>query len=147
MIAIDSRLIQKVMVGYDGTESSERALEFVLSLVEASAPKSCEIHLVYAVDRPSGIPDPVPDEVMESLKRAGQDILSDAARTIRKKFETPTAHLEFGSPAEKILETADRVKPDLIVIGIAKHPASERILGTVSSLLFKRRSYPVLGVP
>ena len=140
-------MIQKILVGYDGTEPSERALEFALSLVETTASESSEIHLVFVVDRPAGIPDPIPDEVIESLQRAGQDILSEGARTVKKKFETPSTHLEFGSPANKILEIADRLKPDLIVIGIAKHPASDRILGTVSSLLFKARRHPVLGIP
>ena len=56
-------------------------------------------------------------------------------------------HLDFGSPPEKLLELADKIIPDLVVIGIAKHPASERILGTVSSLFFRTRRYPVLGVP
>lgn len=145
-MALDRSLIQKILVGYDGTEYSERALEFALSLIEATT-KPSEIHLVCVIDRPAGIADPVPDEVMESLKRAGQDILSGGARLVQKKFETPTTHLEFGSPAEKILETADKLKPDLVVIGITKHPASERILGTVSSLLLKARRFPVVGVP
>lgn len=145
-MAIDKSLIQKILVGYDGTEYSERALEFALSLIEVAI-KPSEIHLVCVIDRPAGIADPIPDEVMESLMRAGQDILTSGARLVKKKFETPTTHLEFGSPADKILEAADKLKPDLVVIGIAKHPASERIFGTVSSLLLKTRRFPVLGVP
>lgn len=142
----DKHLIQKILVGYDGTQNSDRALDFVLSLVESTASKP-EIHLVYVVDRSAGIADPVPDEVMESLKKAAQDMLSDGARSVKKKFGNPTTHLEFGSPADKMLELADNLKPDLIVIGTAKHPASERILGTISSHLFKIRKYPVLVVP
>lgn len=140
-------MIQKILVGYDGTENSQRALEFALSLVERTDAKPSEIHLVYVVDRPAGMVDPVPDEVMESLKRVGQDILSEGALSVKKKFEAPTTHLEFGPPADKILELADKLSPDLIAIGIAKHPASERIFGTVSSLLYKTGRYPVLGVP
>lgn len=140
-------MLKKILVGYDGTEHSENALEFALSLVEATTSKSCEIHLVYVTDRTGAIVDPVPDEVIESLKRAGQDILSEGARAVKKRFVNPTTHLEFGSPADKILEVADKLKPDLIAIGIARHPATERILGTVSSLLFKTGRYRVLGVP
>ena len=140
-------MLEKMLVGYDGTESSERALEFAIRLLEEGAPQTTEIHLAYIVDKPAHVADPIPEEVMESLQRSGQHILSNGALIVKKLLETPFTHLEFGSPPEKLLELADKLKPDLIVIGIARHPASERILGTVSSLLFKSRKYPVLGVP
>lgn len=140
--------MRKIFVGYDGTESSVRAMEFALrTLQEGDAPQSIEVHLAYVVEKPHGIADPVPEEVVNSLRRAGEEILSNGARLVRKQLETPVTHLEFGSPPEKLLELADRIIPDLVVIGIAKHPASERILGTVSALFFKTRKYPVLGVP
>ncbi|MDG6905597.1 MAG: universal stress protein [Nitrososphaerota archaeon] len=140
--------MKKIFVGYDGTESSARALEFALkTLQEGGAPQSMEVHLAYVVEKPHGIADPVTEEVVESLRRAGAEILSNGARLVRKQLETPVTHLEFGSPPEKLLELADKIIPDIVVIGIAKHPASERILGTVSALFFKTRRYPVLGVP
>jgi nucleotide-binding universal stress UspA family protein len=139
--------LEKILVGYDGTEQSERALEFAIKISQEIMTQTLEIHLAYVVEKPHGLADPVPEEAMESLQRTGQEVLSNGARIIKKRLETPVVHLEFGSPPEKLLELADKLKPDLIVIGIANHPTSERILGTVSSLLFKTRRYPVLGVP
>ena len=139
--------MERILVGYDGTEQSERALEFAIKISQENVPQTLEIHLAYVVEKPNSIADPVPEEAMESPQRAGQEVLSNGARIVRKRLETPVVHLEFGSPPQKLLELADKLKPDLIVIGIANHPTSERILGTVSSLLFKTRRYPVLGVP
>ena len=141
-------LLEKILVGYDGKEESGRALEYSLELLDTvGATRSSEIHLIYAVEKPPGMADPIPDEVMSSFEKAGNEVLLNGARIVKKRFETPFTHLEFGSAPEKILQVADRIKPDLIVVGITKHPQSERILGTVSSLLFKTRRYPVLGVP
>ncbi len=142
-----SFLLNRILLGYDGTEQSVRALEFVIGLLQEGAPKPTEIHLAYIVEKPPGIADPMPEEAMNSLQKVGQDILLNGARIVKKAFESPFTHLEFGPPPEKLLELADKLKPNLIVIGIAKHPSSDRILGTISSLLFRSRKYPVLGVP
>lgn len=140
-------MLERVLVGYDGTEASDRALEVAIELLQDVATQPIEFHLAYILEKPAGIADPVPDEVMDSLQKAGQGILSNGARIVKKRFGTSFTHLEFGSPPEKFLELANSLKPGIIVIGIAKHPASERILGTVSSLIFKTRKYPVLAVP
>jgi nucleotide-binding universal stress UspA family protein len=139
---------RKFLVAYDGNEESLRALDFAIKLVQQQAEgEPNEFHLAYVVEKSVNIVDPVPDELLESLKREGNEILSDGARFVRKQLETPFTHLEFGSPPQKLLELADRIKPDLVVLGIAKHPPSEKILGTVSSVFFNARKYPVLGVP
>ncbi len=139
--------MQKILVGYDGTDQAMRALEFAINLLQDNIPQSMEIHLVYVVEKPRSVVDPVPDEVMTSLQKAATEILSNGARIVKKRLGNPVVHLEVGSPPQKILELADKLKPDLVVVGIANHPAVERILGTVSSLLFKTRRHAVLGVP
>jgi nucleotide-binding universal stress UspA family protein len=141
------KLLKKILVGYDGTEQALRVLEYAITLVEGDIADSVSIHLAYVVEKPSGVVDPVPDEVMESLGNLGHDILSNGARIVRKHLESPTTHLEFGSPPEKLVELADKLKPDIVIIGMAKHPTSERIVGTVSTLFYKLRRFPVLGVP
>jgi len=141
--------LQKILVGYDGTEESVRSLEFATKLLfDGSTPTQLpEFHLAYVLEEPRGISDPVPDEVMESLRRTGEEILSNGARVIKKQFGKPFTHLELGSPPERLLEIAERLHPDLIVIGIRPHTTSEKVLGSVSALLFKSKKYAVLGVP
>jgi nucleotide-binding universal stress UspA family protein len=137
----------RFLIAYDGRGESSRALEFAIRLKQQQS-EPIEFHLAYVVEEPAGVADPVPEELLASLKKRGDEILSNGARFVRKQLlETPFVHLEFGSPPQKLQELADRLRPDLVVLGIARHPPSEKILGTVSSAFFNARKYPVLGVP
>jgi nucleotide-binding universal stress UspA family protein len=136
--------IRRILVGYDGTPQSERALEFALGISEQY---EIEMHLVLVVQEPSGMADPIPDELIESLLSGGRETLSNAARLVKKQFGKPVMHLETGNPREKLLDLADQLKPDLIVVGMVKHSSSEKVLGTVSSYFIRSRKYPVLLVP
>jgi nucleotide-binding universal stress UspA family protein len=140
-------MTRKFLIAYDGSEESFRALSFAIKLQQQSQGDAKEFHIAYVVEKPVNIADPVPDELLDSLKKKGEEILSEGARFVRKQLEIPFVHLEFGSPPQKLLELADLIRPDLVVLGIAKHPPSEKILGTVSSFFFNDRRYAVLGVP
>jgi nucleotide-binding universal stress UspA family protein len=136
--------IQRVLVGYDGTEHSERALQLA---VRINDDYETEIHLAFIVNEPAGMADPIPDEVLDSLEKKGLDSLSNAERFVRKQFRKPVTHLEIGNPVEKLLELADKLNPQLVVLGIAKHSSSESLIGTVSSRFLRSRRYPILLVP
>jgi nucleotide-binding universal stress UspA family protein len=136
--------LRRILVGYDGSEESERALKFALDNLEWT---NVEIHIAYVVQKPAGLLDPVPEEELAPLRKAGQDTLSNAARMVRQSLENPVTHLENGNPGEKLVELAGRLKPDLVVVGTIQHSASEKILGTVSSYFLKSRRYPLLIVP
>lgn len=136
--------LRKILIGYDGTEQSIRALELAINLNEQY---NAELHLALVMQKPSQIADPVPDEFLEALRRTGENTLADGARLVRQGLEEPVTHLETGNPSEKLLELADKLKPDLIVLGMIKHTTSEKILGTVSSRFLRIRRYPILVVP
>lgn len=139
------RSVRKILVGYDGSDQVARALDFAITIAAQSG--GAEIHIAFVVQKPGGAPDPVPEEVMDSLKAAAREELLDAGRRVTKSLATPVIHLETGNPAERLLELADRVKPDLVILGTLQHSASERLLGTVSSFFLKSRRYPLLIVP
>lgn len=138
-------MIRKILVGYDGSEQALRALGLAVEI--ATQNEEAEIHLAYVVQKPVGVPDPLPDEVMDSLWRIGQETLLNAERLVTKNLVHAVTHLESGNPGEKLLELADRVKPDLVVLGTLEHSTSEKLLGTVSSFFLRSRRYPLLIVP
>jgi nucleotide-binding universal stress UspA family protein len=141
---VPSFFLRRILVGYDGTEESARALELAISLNEQY---EAELHLAFVVQKPPQMADPVPDEVIESLRRLGEETLTNAARLVKKRFENPITHLEIGNPGEKLLDLANSLKPELVVLGMVKHTTSEKILGTVSSHFLKARRHPILVVP
>jgi nucleotide-binding universal stress UspA family protein len=102
---------RKILIGYDGTEQSVRALEFAIKLLQQTEPEPTEFHLAYVVEKSASIADPVPEEVLDSLKKKGEEILSNGARIVRKLLETPLTHLEFGSAPQKLLDLADKLVP------------------------------------
>ncbi len=137
-------VVEKVLVGYDGTQHSKHALQFAIGINDDY---DTEIHLAFIVQEPAGIAAPIPDEVLESLQRRGQESLLNAERSVRKQFRKPVTHLEIGNPAEKLLELADKLKPRLVILGIVKHSSSESLIGTGSSYFLRSRRYPILLVP
>ena len=134
--------IQRVLVGYDWTEHSERALRFAVGMNDDY---ETEIHLAFIVNEPAGMADPIPDEVLDSLQKKGLDSLANAERLVRKQFHKPVTHLEIGNPVDRLLELA--LNPQLVVLGIRKHSSSESLIGTVSSQFLRSRRYPILLVP
>ena len=137
--------MHRILIGYDGSEQATRALEFAIGI--ATQNDETEVHLAYVVQKPVGLPDPVPDEVMNALQRAGQETLLSAQRRVKESLLNPVIHLVSGNPGETLLELANEVKPDLVVLGTLRHSTSERLLGTVSSFFLNSRKYPLVIVP
>jgi nucleotide-binding universal stress UspA family protein len=139
--------IQKTLVGYDGSEQSERVLQRAININNNDDDTETEIHIALVVREPSGMANPIPDEVLESLHKRGQESLLNADRLVRKSFLKQVTHIDIGNPAEKLIGLADRLKPQLVVLGISRHPSSESLIGTVSSHFIKSRRYMILLVP
>jgi nucleotide-binding universal stress UspA family protein len=137
--------VRRILVGYDGSEQAARALDFAIETIAQN--DEAEIHLAYVVQKPGGVPDPVPDEVLDVLQKTGEETLLNAERRVRKNLSRPITHLETGNAAQKLLELADRLKPELVVLGTLRHSTSEKLLGTVSSSFLKSRRHPLLIVP
>lgn len=95
-----------------------------------------EIHIALVVLEPSGMADPIPDEVLESLQKRGQESLLNASR--------PVTHIDIGNPAEKLINLTDRLNPHLVVLGISRRPSSDSLIGTVSSHFVRTRRYLIL---
>ena len=136
--------MEKVLVGYDGLEHSEHALQFAIGINDDY---ETEIHIAIVVQEPTGMADPIPEELLESLQRRGQESLLNAERLVKKQFRKPVTHLKIGNPAEKLLELADKLKPQLVILGIVKRSSSESLIGTIPSSFLRSRRYPILLVP
>jgi hypothetical protein len=71
--------------------------------------------IALVVREPTGMADPIPDEVLESLHKRGQESLLNADRLVRKSFLKPVTYIDIGNPAEKLIGLAERLKPQLVV--------------------------------
>ncbi len=122
---MDERLVMiaKILLGYDGSASAERALDFA---VETARRYGAEVH-VLAVARPPDLGTEI--EVVPVIEREIKHYESVLAGTA-DKLAGVTAHSEVavGHPAEQILRYAETHGIDHIVVGNRGRTLFERLL-------------------
>ncbi|HEV2634368.1 MAG TPA: universal stress protein [Actinocrinis sp.] len=135
-----------IVVGIDGSDTSMRAAAYAWGLGRRQGAK-----VVFGYIRPMGIGAP---SVGAAMSQLGRDIADDLERQIRAGSERSDGHAaprwEFhtgeGDAFHGLVELADRLKADAVVIG-ASQKAGHRILGSVAIRLVKAGRWPVTVVP
>jgi len=114
--------LSKILVAVDGSESAEKALKYAVQLAKKHKAKVTLLNV--GESKLFGFKPEVAREV-------GEHILSDAAAKVKGlKLNT---QLEFGNPAETIIEVAEKGNYDFIVVGSRGLSSVKRFfLGSVS---------------
>ena len=129
--------INTIVVGYDGSDCSERAIDAALTVVNEDG----TVHLVSAYDAPSGrqIKDAyasVPAELTSAidLMSGPRSKLEEAARLGAEKGYTVVEHFIDDDPASAILDIADQVEATMLVVGSRGLGRASKVLrGSVST--------------
>ena len=136
-------MFKKVLIGYDGFEGSLLALEKGLVLAETLG---AEV-LVLSV---AGIPDyaetisEIEEAKEQALKYYGE-ILKDVERISKDKNINVKTMIKYGKPAEVIVEVAEEMGIDLIILGPSKYSyVRRRILGSTADKVVEKASCSVL---
>jgi nucleotide-binding universal stress UspA family protein len=118
--------MKTIVLGYDGTDASARALERTGDLATAfgssvivtsvSGTMGGAVHAGGAGD-PTDPPD------------AHEALLDDATKKLADRGITAESVLALGHPSEAIVELAEQRKADLIVVGTREPGFFERLLG------------------
>jgi nucleotide-binding universal stress UspA family protein len=145
----------KILLATDGAKQGAAALDMLKRLVIQDGD---QIVLVSVVDLPLPVGMDiyggyVPDttELEKSARENAGRVLSDAAESLRKDLgdlrAEITTELLFGSPESRIVELAESVKPDLVVVGSHDYSAWERLLvGSVSDAVVHHAPCSVMVV-
>src|SRR5882724_4170136 len=120
-----------IVAGVDGSDSSMRAAAYAAGLARRQGSK-----LVIAYVKPMGTGSPqagaaiaqVGDEVAADLQRQMQEAADRLPAGQRARWEF---HTTEGDPYHGLIELANRLKADAVVIG-ASEQAGHRILGSVA---------------
>ncbi len=121
---------QNVVVGYDGSESARRALDRAADLVDGYGSTLAVVSVAARDAR--GQAESLIGEARERLH----------ARQVTARYVEPV-----GDPAEMLVEAADDLGADLLVVGRRDHNALQRlVLGSVSSQVLRRAGCDVLVV-
>lgn len=114
--------LSKILVAIDGSERAEKALQYAVQLAEKHKGKVTLLNV--GESKLFGFKP-------EVVREVGEHVLSDAAAKV--KGIKLKKQLEFGNPAETIIEVAEKEKYDLIVVGSRGLSSVKRFfLGSVS---------------
>ena len=155
---------QKILVTYDGSKFSDKALENAIGIAKMSG-QNTELMLLHVTpyipipltfERPvyyakTGKSIPL-TQYIEELTKEMEENASTMMDEVKKKYTDKEIKIEnvllHGYPPEKIIEFANEQRVDLIVIGSVGLSGFSRVkaLGSVSRNVSERASCPVLIV-
>ncbi len=133
-----SNLPKKILLATDGSEDARLAGQAAASLADNAG---AELHVVHAWQ---SVPHPVVDadyyeEGARRLLEEETEFVSGLGAAVSK------AHLVMGSPVDAILDLAEEIGADLLVVGIRGHGTLGRlVLGSVSEGVVHHATRPVL---
>jgi nucleotide-binding universal stress UspA family protein len=158
-------MMQTIVVGFDGSDAAERALERAAEIAEGLSAGLLVVSVSAPADAPapaSGfeptadlvpsavagpiapagtvpVPEPAPAASPEPEELARRQLerarMSLASRTIEAEYV-----VELGDPAERLLDVAEQRDADLIVVGSRERGFLERLLGRSVDEAVARRS-------
>ena len=142
--------IRIILTPTDFSEGAARALAWARALAREFGATIVLLHVVdlAAAWMPVGglgsIPAPVPPDVVDQFTKAAQaalDALADEASEVTQRL------LRHGHPREVILDVANAVKADLIVMGThGRRGFSQLFIGSVAEHVVRHAPVPVLTV-
>jgi nucleotide-binding universal stress UspA family protein len=116
---------RKIVVGYDGSDASRRALDAAADLVGYGSTLSVVTVRNGEVDR---------------------DVARGARQHLQTRHVSAAYHEPEGEAAEQIVETAQGLGADLVVVGRRDRRPLRSLLGSVSSRVVRRAPCDVLVV-
>ena len=130
--------MKKILVGYDGTETSKHALMRAAEIGKALGSKiaiTSVAPMLITAGRSMGPYDPA------DPPKAHESQLAEARTLLEAQGITPTLEEGHGDPADVILEVADQIDADLIVLGTHERSLVERALGMSVSGEVSRKAH------
>lgn len=143
---------KKILVPYDGSEHAKKALQQAVDLAQAGSGELviasvCNIVSVMSnFDQVSIAEGCLTTQLSQDLEKQYREDLAEAEKVVPEgvKYET---RFEVGSPGPVLLQLADELGCDLVVMGSrGLGPLKGIFMGSVSSYLVSRAKCPVLIV-
>lgn len=134
--------MRKILVGFDGSEGSEQALNRALMLIEGYG----ELILLAVVPSLSDKTF-VDDEIYQKFKKKAQTMISDVIRDLGEHEFAVTGMVEEGDPAAIIIDVSNKLDVDLIVLGSkGKSELGRYLIGSVANKVVQYAHKPVMVV-
>ncbi len=139
-------MIQRILVGVDGSADSRAALEFAAELAEQLGAEVVAVHALGLLDYLQPGDEPVPTSShREEITAAFQD---EWCEPLDRRGVRGRRIVEDGPPAMVLLRLADAESVDMIVVGsrgVGGFP--ELLLGSTSMQIVQHATVPVTVIP
>jgi nucleotide-binding universal stress UspA family protein len=134
--------MRKILVGFDGSEGSEQALNRAMMLLDEFG----ELILLAVVPSPAD-KSFVDANAYKILKKKADILIKDTIRDIGDQGFEITGLVEEGDPAAKIIDISNRERVDLIVLGSKGQSELGRyLIGSVANKVVQYAAKPVMVV-
>ncbi len=138
--------MKRILVTHDGSKASDKALKKAVEIAgkfESSITVLSVIPELYLTE----LSDMDRQRITQLMTEETQNALEKIRSSLSGKSMDVKIILRQGDPAEKILETARKMKVDLIITGShGRHGAKKFLLGSISSRVVDYANCPVLVV-
>ena len=104
--------MKKILVGFDGSEGSEQALNRAMLLLDQYG----ELILLAVIPSPSNKTF-VDTDMYKTLRKKAESMINEVIQDIGKQEFAVTKMVEEGDPAARIIDIASKLNVDLIVLG------------------------------
>ena len=144
--------LKKIVVAFDGSEDSAKAVEVAGELTLKFAATLKVVHVYsspfVAFTGPAGLPAPDIADLEAAAKDRGQTVLGRGLELAKRQGVTASGELlESSSIVQAIVEYSSTEKADIIVIGTRGNTGFRKLLlGSVSSGVVAHAECPVLVV-
>jgi nucleotide-binding universal stress UspA family protein len=142
---------KSILVPVDFSPHSERAVEVAM---EMAAAMGAEVHLLHVYGIPVGVAGPgiydtaLPVGVLTDLRDSAAKALEELVARFGERGVKVSGLVREGVPAGTIVDTAEEVGSDLIVMGTRGLSGLKHVLlGSVAERTLRSASCPVLAVP
>lgn len=140
-----------ILVPYDGSPPSSRAVEYALRIATAVGKPSVDVHLLNVQDADANVIDYFRRDAAEVAARlvlerrdAGSKLLEAPAKTVEGSGVRVQRTVLLGDPAEVISSYADDRHCDMLVMGTrGLSPVGGLMLGSVTSRVIHLVDVPV----
>jgi nucleotide-binding universal stress UspA family protein len=134
--------MNKILVGFDGSEGSEQALSRAIMIIEEYG----ELILLAVIPSPADKAF-VDEDMYKKVKLKAKNLIGDVISDIGEHDFTITGMVEEGDPASVIIDASNRLNVDLIVLGsTGQSELGQYLIGSVANKVVQYAHKPVMVV-
>ena len=134
--------MRRILVGFDGSEGAEKALNKAMMLMEENG----ELILLAVIPIPSE-QNLVDETAYELIKKKAENIINDVVRDIGFHDFEITGMIEEGDVAAKIIDIASDLNCDIIVLGsLGASELGNYPIGSIANKVVQYAHEPVMVV-